>query len=227
MSPPSKQRDLPDLAPLIDQALLDPHLDQEALKQACDAARHFGFAGLCTNLIRLPAARERLGAPGPTKLIAVIAFPFGAIPSTLKQAEAEWAAANGAEALEVVPDFWALSQGQTECFAEELARLCALGLPVAVILNIAHLHADSLALAVDAAIDAGASGIQTGNGFSPAVSAADVRQLASLARGRCAIKAAGGLHTLDHSLELVEAGASRIGTSRGPELMQALRRGQA
>ncbi len=226
MSPPSKQRDLPDLAPLIDQVLLDPHLDQEALKQACDAARHFGFAGLSTNLTRLTAARERLGPPGPTRLIAVIAFPFGAIPSTLKQAEAEWAAAHGAEELDVVPDFWALSQGRSEPFAEELAKLCALGLPVGVILNMERLPADSLSIAVDAAIDAGASGIQTGNGFGPAVTAADVHQLANLARGRCAIKAAGGLHTLEHSLELVEAGATRIGTSRGPELMQALRRGQ-
>ncbi|HJM80263.1 MAG TPA: 2-deoxyribose-5-phosphate aldolase, partial [Prochlorococcaceae cyanobacterium Fu_MAG_72] len=122
MSASSKQRDLPDLAPLINQALLDPHLDQEALQQACDAARHFGFAGLSTNLTRLTAARERLGPPGPTRLIAVIAFPFGAIPSTLKQAEAEWAAAHGAEELDVVPDFWALSQGRSEPFAEELAK---------------------------------------------------------------------------------------------------------
>lgn len=74
MPGPSQQRELPDLAPLINQALLDPHLDQEVLQQTCDAARHFGFAGVCTNLNRLQAARERLGPPGPTRLIAVIAF---------------------------------------------------------------------------------------------------------------------------------------------------------
>ena len=226
MPGPSQQRELPDLAPLINQALLDPHLDQEVLQQACDEARHFGFAGLCTNLSRLKAARERLGPPGPTRLIAVIAFPFGAIPSTLKQAEAEWAADHGAEELDVVPDFWALSHGRAEHFAEELAEICALGLPVHVILNMARLPANSLSLAVDAAIDADVSGLQSGNGFGPAVTAADIRLLANLARGRCGIKAAGGLHTLEQALDMVEAGATRLGTSQGPALMQALRRGK-
>lgn len=222
----SHQRELPDLALLIHQAVLDPHLDQDQLQQACDAARHFGFAGLCTTLNRLPAARERLGPCGATKLIAVIAFPFGAIPSSLKQAEAEWAAAHGAEELDAVPDFMALTEGKAEVFAEELAALCELGLPVNVILDMNRLSKDSLNLAVDAAIDAGAAGLQTGNGFGAPVVPADVRQLTSLARGRCAIKAAGGLQTLDQALELVEAGASKLGTSRGPELMHSLRHGQ-
>jgi len=89
-----------------------------------------------------------------------------------------------------------------------------------------RLSKDSLALAVDAAIDAGAAGLQTGNGFGAPVVPDDVRQIISLARGRCAIKAAGGLQTLDQALELVEAGASKLGTSRGSELMHSLRHGQ-
>ena len=225
MSVPFPKSDLPDLAPLINQAVLDAHLDQNTLHEACDAARHFGLRGLCTNLTRLPSARKRLGPPGATKLIAVIAFPFGAIPSNLKLAEAEWAAAEGAEELEVVPNFLALSESQAEPFAEELSTLCELGLPVRAILDMAHLPASNLPIAIEASIDAGVNGIQTGNGFGPAVTTADVRHVAALANGRCAISAVGGVKTLGQALELIEAGANILGTSLGLELLQAQRRG--
>ncbi len=217
------QQELPDLAPLINQSLLDPHLDNTSLIQSCDAAKHFQFAGLCTNLIRIPIARQRLGKSGKTKLIAVIAFPFGAIPSTLKQLEGEWAAAHGAEELEVVPNFMHLKENAIEPFGEELAKLCSIGLPIRVILDMNKLSSSNLHKAVEASIDAGVSGLQSGNGFGAPVSAKEIQLLADLAKGRCAIAASGGLHNLDQTFEIIKAGASRLGTSRGPELMQALR----
>lgn len=216
----------PDLAPLIHQAVLDPHLSELNLSEACDAARHFGFGGICSHPNRLSMLRQRLGPPGPTALIAVIAFPFGAIPAELKRAEAEWAAAQGAEELDVVADFAALVDGRIETYAEELATICALGLPVRAVLDMNALHEESLALAVDAAIDAGVIGLQSGNGFGPAVTSEKVGRLKRLVRGRCAIKAAGGLDDLTLALDVVEAGAAQLGTSRGPKLMQALRRGE-
>ena len=76
-----EQQQLSDLAAKIHQAALTPHLDLEKFHQICDAAIHFNFSGLSTNLNQLPIARKRLGAPRHTKLIANIAFPFGAIPS--------------------------------------------------------------------------------------------------------------------------------------------------
>ena len=218
-----RRHELPDLAPLIDQALLDPMLSSERLQEGCDAARHFGFGGLCTTLTHLSAARERLGAPGATRLIAVIAFPFGAIPTPLKLAEAEWAAAHGAEALDVVPNLAALADGCSDAYAEELASLCSLGLPVTVILDMARFNDIQLALAVEAAIDAGAAALQTSNGFGPATSAGQIQQLRSLSRGRCGLKAAGGVHSLEQCEQLLEAGATALGTSSGPQLIQALR----
>ena len=121
---------------------------------------------ISTTLSQLPQLRDRLGrSDGGPVLIAVIGFPFGAIPATLKHAEAEWAAANGAQELDVVPDFQALANNEAGRFAEELALLCDLGLPLRVILDMARLNEDQLALAVEAAIDAGAVGVQSGNGF--------------------------------------------------------------
>ena len=218
-----RRQELPDLAPLIDQAVLDPLLSADRLHEACDAARHFGFGGLCTSLSQLSRARERLGAPGATRLIAVIAFPFGAIPTSLKLAEAEWAAEQGAEGLDVVPAMTALADGQINPFAEELAQLCGIGLPVTVVLDMARLTDEQLTLAVEASIDSGAAAVQNSNGFGGAATAAQIRLLGSLTRGRCGIKAAGGVHSLEQCQALLEAGATTLGTSSGTQLLQALR----
>jgi len=62
-----------------------------------------------------------------------------------------------------------------------------------------------------------------GSGFGPAASVEQVKLLRQLARGRAAVKASGGISSLEQAAALVEAGASRLGTSRGVALMQALR----
>ena len=170
-----------------------------------------------------PALRGDWAARRP-RLIAAIGFPFGALPQTLKQTEAEWAAAHGADELDVVPDFTALINGQSGAFAEELALICGLGLPVRVILDMARLPNELLPIAVEAAIDAGAAGVQTGNGFGPPASSEQIEALKPLCRGRCAIKAAGGIHRLEQVLALVQAGASLLGTSSAPQLLRQLRR---
>ena len=218
-------RDLPDLASLIDHALLDPHQGREAIERCCDEARHFGFAGVCVASRWLPAARERLGPSGGhgPKLISVVGFPFGAVPPAIKQAEAEWAAAAGAEELDVVPDFGALADADSTSFCQDLAAIVELGLPVKVILEVGRLEPAALALAVEASIDVGATFLKTGSGFGPAATVEQVKQLRDLARGRAAVKASGGIGTLEQAIELVEAGAGRLGTSRGVALMQALR----
>ncbi len=79
-------------------------------------------------------------------------------------------------------------------------------------------------LAVEAAIDAGAAGLQTSNGFGPACHADQILALKQLIRKRCAIKAAGGIHSLSHAGDLLLAGADLLGTSSAPALLQAQRR---
>ena len=218
-------RDLPDLAPLIDHALLDPHQGREAVLRCCDEARHFGFAGVCLASRWLPEARERLGPVGGRcpRLVSVVGFPFGAVPAEIKRAEAEWAAAAGAEELDVVPDFAALADGDSSRFCNDLAPIAELGLPVKVILEVGRLSPAALELAVEASIDVGAAMLKTGSGFGPAASVEQVKLLRQLARGRAAVKASGGISSLEQAAALVEAGASRLGTSRGVALMQALR----
>jgi deoxyribose-phosphate aldolase len=218
--------DRPDLAPLIDHALLDPHHGSSAVRQCCEEARHFGFAGVCVASRWVATAREQLpleGKGASPQLIAVVGFPFGAVPAAVKLAEAVAAAEAGADELDVVPDFGALVDRQSTPIHDELAAICELGLPVKVILEVGRLDPEALALLVEISIDAGARFLKSGSGFGPAVTVDHIEQLRQLARGRAAIKASGGIANLDQALALVEAGATRLGTSRGVALAQAMR----
>ena len=218
----------PDLAPLIDHAQLDPLAGREAINRCCDEARHFGFAGVCVASRWVAHARERLprnaGGVEP-RLVAVIGFPFGAVQAVIKRAEAELAAEQGADELDVVPDFGALSDRDSSTLLADLAAVAEVGLPFKVILEAGKLTPEALELLVEVSIDAGAGFLKTGSGFGPAATAAQVSTLRDLARGRAAIKASGGIASLDAALELVQAGASRLGTSRGVALIEALKAG--
>ena len=206
---------------VIYQAVLNPHFNKEMIVQACDASKQSGFAGLCTSLTTLPIARERLGSKSNTKLISVIAFPFGFIPTSNKQKEAEYAIEKGAEELDLVPNYFALKEGNIELFAEEINQISELGIPVRVIIDAnILLNSSKLSIAIDALIDAGAIGIQIGNGFGPSVSKDQTIYVSKIVKNRCSIKTVGGIKTFDQAIELIEAGSTYIGTSFGFEITQ-------
>ena len=206
---------------VIYQAILNPHFNKEAIVQVCDASKQNGFAGLCTSLANLTIARERLGSKSTTKLISVIAFPFGFIPTSNKRKEAEYAIEKGADELDLVPNYFALKEGNIELFAEEINQISELGIPVRVIIDANILiNSSKLSMAIDALIDAGAIGIQIGNGFGPSVSKDQTKHVSKLVKNRCSIKAVGGIKTFDQAIEIIEAGSTYIGTSFGFEITQ-------
>ena len=201
---------------VIHQAVLNPHLDKEMLAQVCNESKQNVFAGLCTSLSHLSIAREKLGSKSTTKLISVIAFPFGFIPTSNKLKEAEYAIEKGVEELDFVPNYFALEEGNIELFAEEINQLSELGVPVRVILDTSILlNPSKLPLAINASIDAGATGIQIGNGFGPAISKNLTQKVSEIVKNRCSIKAVGGIKTFDQAIEIIEAGSTFIGTSFG------------
>jgi len=211
-----------DLPPLLDQACLDP-LGSSKLQDQVEAAKFWGCGGFCIPSAWAKRVRPQLPANGP-KLVAVVGFPTGAVPPSIKLAEAEWVAEAGADELDVVPDFASLAEGNTEQVYEELAAIVQLGLPVKVILEAARLPTPLLKQLVEVAVDAGAQWIKTSTGYGPGVTPALVSQLVHLARRRIAVKAAGGIHDLEQALQLLAAGAQRLGLSRAPALLQAARR---
>ena len=206
---------------VIYQAVLNPHFDKEMIVQICDASKQNGFAGLCTSLSHLQVARERLGSKSTTKLISVIAFPFGFIPTFNKLKEAEYAIEKGAEELDLVPNYFALQQGNIDLFAEEINQISELGIPVRVIIDANILFNSSrLSITIDALIDAGAIGIQIGNGFGPSITRNQTNHVSKIVKNRCSIKTVGGIKTFDQAIEIIEAGSTFIGTSFGFEITQ-------
>ena len=206
---------------VIYQAVINPHLDKEMLVQVCNGSKQIGFAGLCTSLSHLSIAREKLGVGNTTKLISVIAFPFGFIPTFNKLKEAEYAIEKGAEEIDIVPNYFALKEGNIELFAEEINQISELGIPVRVIIDANTIfNSSKLSIAIDALIDAGAIGIQIGNGFGPSVSKEQTNHVSKIVKNRCSIKTVGGIKTFDQAIEIIEAGSTYIGTSFGFEITQ-------
>ena len=206
---------------VIHHAALNPHLDKESLFHVCDGSKQNGFAGLCISLSHLSIARERLGIKSSTKLISVIAFPFGFIPNHIKLKEAEYAIEKGVEELDLVPNYFALREGNIELFAEEIYQLSELGIPVRVIIDANTLsNASKLSCAINASIDAGATGLQIGNGFGSAITKNQLRKVSEIVKNRCSVKAVGGIKTFDQAIEIIEAGSTYVGTSFGFEIAQ-------
>ena len=221
MSQNSLEKAHENISNVIYQAVLNPHFDKEMIIQICDASKQNGFAGLCTSLSNLAIVRERLGSKSITKLISVIAFPFGFIPTSNKRKEAEYAIEKGAEELDLVPNYFALKEGNIELFAEEINQISELGIPVRVIIDSNTLsNLSKLSIAIEALIDAGAIGIQVGNGFGPSISKDQTNNVSKLVKNRCSIKTVGGIKTFDQAIELIEAGSTYIGTSFGFEITQ-------
>ncbi len=221
-------RERPDLASLIEHAQLDPHQGRQAVERCCDEARHFGFAGVCVASRWVDVARQRIprhgrgGGDGP-QLVSVIGFPFGAMPAAVKRLEAEAAVEAGADELDVVPDFGALTDGDSSAVLADLAPICELGAAVKVIVEVGRLDPEALALLVEISLDAGARYLKSGTGFGPGATVEQISRLQQLVGGRAGIKASGGINTLERAMELVDAGAIRLGTSRGVALVEAMK----
>ncbi len=209
-----------DLAELIDHSLLTPIATDEQVIQWCAEAERFNFPTVCLYPSYVAQAAELLHGKRP-KVCAVIGFPAGATTSAVKLYEAQEAIENGAGELDVMVNLGWLKAGKTAALHRELAEICQLGLPIVKAVLETHLLTDAeKLLAVEICIDAGISLIKTNTGWCGGATLDDVRLLKSVAKDQIGIKAAGGIHTAEFAYELVLAGATRLGTSSGVNLLQ-------
>lgn len=209
-----------DIAPLIDHALLNPDATPEQVEKWCQEADRYQFAAVCVYPVYVKQAAELLRNKSP-KVCTVIGFPTGATTSTAKLYEAQEAVDNGATELDVVLHIGGLKAGRTEELYQEIAQICdSTGQTVKVILETALLTDAQKRLAAEICMDAGAQFLKTSTGWYGGATVADVRLLKKVTQGQIAIKAAGGIRTVEQALDLVVAGATRLGTSRGPELLR-------
>ncbi len=209
-----------DIAPYIDHTLLMPMATSEHVKQWCEEADRFGFAAVCVYPVYVKQAAELLHGKSP-KVCTVIGFPSGATTSAVKLFEAQEALENGAVELDVVINLGWLKAGKTEEIHREIAEICeAADGNIKVILETNLLTDTEKSVAAEIAMDAGAAFIKTCTGWNGGATVADVRFLKEVARERVGIKASGGIKTAEQALDLIVAGATRLGTSRGIDLIR-------
>lgn len=209
-----------DIAPFIDHALLNPAATPEQVEQWCDEADRFKFAAVCVYPAYVRLAVERLHGKSP-KVCTTIGFPSGATTPASKLYEAQEAADNGATELDVVINLGLLKSGKTNELHREIAEICeSTGQTVKAILETALLTDAEKRLAAEICMEAGVAFLKTSTGLYGGATIADVGLLKEVTRERVGIKASGGIRTIEQAIELILAGATRLGTSRGPDLIR-------
>ncbi|NJL09331.1 MAG: deoxyribose-phosphate aldolase [Calothrix sp. SM1_7_51] len=209
-----------DIAPYIDHTLLWATATPDKIEQWCEEADRYHFAAVCVYPTSVRRAVELLHGKNP-KVCTVIGFPTGATTSAVKLYEALEAVENGAVELDVVINLSWLKAGLTEQLHREIAEICeATGQTVKVILETTLLTDTEKALGAEIAMDAGAAFLKTSTGWNGGATVDDVSLLKSVARDRVGIKASGGIRTYKDALDLIMAGASRLGTSSGIDLIR-------
>lgn len=208
------------LAEFIDHALLFPTATSEQVTRWCAEADRFGFVSVCVYPAHVRQAVELLHNKRPN-VCAVIGFPTGATTSATKLFEAQEAVENGATELDVVINLGWLKMGETEKLHRELAEICEeTDQTVKAILETGVLTEDEKRLAAEVCMDAGVSFLKTSTGWFGGATVEDVKLLKQISKDRVGIKASGGIRTPQQAIELILAGATRLGTSRGPDLIR-------
>lgn len=209
-----------DIAPLIDHSLLGSIATPDRVEQWCEEADRFRFAAVCVNPCHVRQAVALLHNKKPS-VCTVIGFPTGATTSAVKLYEAQEAAENGATELDIVINLGLLKSGQVDEFHREIAEIQeSTGQVTKAILEMSLLTEAEKRLAAELCMDAGVSFLKTSTGWNGGATVADVRLLKELTQDRVGIKASGGIRTIEQALELVVAGATRLGTSIGPDLLR-------
>jgi deoxyribose-phosphate aldolase len=210
------------LAAKIDHTLLRADAQPTEVEKLCDEAKVFKFAAVCVNPWFIPLAQEHLKASA-VALCTVIAFPLGANSTEVKVCEAEKAYAAGAVELDVVLNTGALKAGESAYVARELMALRR-AVPEALyklILETCNLNHKQIVLACRLAADAGFEFVKTSSGFgSHGALVEHVELMRASIRPGMQVKASGGIRDRSKALELVAAGASRIGSSQSIALVR-------
>jgi deoxyribose-phosphate aldolase len=208
----------------IEQSLLHPAIDEKSIQTLVRQALRYRFRAVCIPPFWVKkVARELAGED--IQVVTVIGFPFGYNMSQTKMAECQQALEDGADELDVVWSLTAFKSGMNWPKIElaQLAnRIHAAEKLLKVIVETAYLNAEELEQACLLCRDAGADFVKTSTGYAPeGARAATVREMRRLLPSQIGIKASGGIKTLEQALEMIQAGADRIGSSNGHGIMEA------
>lgn len=212
------------LAQMVDHTLLKAEATSADVAAHCQSARELGVFSVCISPSFLPLATDLL--PPEILVCTVVGFPSGKHKRKVKSGEAGLAVEQGADEVDMVIDVGAIRAGQWRFTAKEVAavRRATTGRTLKVILETAALSDDQIVRACITCKEAGADFVKTSTGFHPAggASAHAISLMSQTVGATMGIKASGGIRTTAAALEMIQAGATRLGLSGTAAVLDGL-----
>lgn len=206
----------------IDSTLLHPCANRQAIQDFCQETIEHGFRTVFVNPCWIPEA-VRLLQPQGVKVGVPIGFSLGGATTAIKVAETQEALAAGAEEFDMLINLGALKSGEYDWVENDIRAVvqAADGHLTKVIIETALLSQEEKATACRLIINAGAHYVKTATGFNGGgATLADIQYLKSIVGDKIKIKAAGGIRSWADACAMIDAGASRIGTSNAVKLLE-------
>jgi len=221
------------LAKYFDQTLLKPFVTEERLKEFCLESDKYGFAMVAINSFPVRFCKDVL-KNSDVHVGAAIGFPLGQTTIETKVFETKQAIEDGADEIDYVANLVKLKSGDLAYVEEEMRQIVAVcrenHKTSKVIFENCYLKDEEKIALCNIALKVLPDYIKTSTGFGtpePGVAVGatihDVQLMKSIVGDKIKVKAAGGVRTLDEALAMIDAGASRIGTSAGPKIIEELK----
>ncbi|WP_311431525.1 deoxyribose-phosphate aldolase [Facklamia hominis] len=207
----------------IDHTLLKAQATRSEIERLCQEAKKYQFMSVCVNPYWVAYANELLHDTS-VKVCTVIGFPLGANTSSVKAFEAKEAVKSGADEVDMVINVGLVKDGLWDQVQADIKAVVDAAKPalVKVIIETCLLEHDEIVNSCQAAQQAGADFVKTSTGFSTGgATVDDVALMRQTVGPDMGVKASGGIHTFEEAQALIEAGASRLGASKGVAIVQA------
>ncbi|CAM3190157.1 MAG: deoxyribose-phosphate aldolase [Pseudolactococcus laudensis] len=206
----------------IDHTVLKADTPKAKVQQIIDEAIQYDFMSVCINPTWVSFAAEKLAATD-VKVCTVIGFPLGANMSAVKAFEASEAIKNGADEVDMVINIGAAKDGDWDLVESDIQAVVDASGDVLtkVIIETSLLTDEEKVKACQAAVRAGADFVKTSTGFSTAgATVADIALMRQTVGPDLGVKASGGVRSIADAQAMIDAGATRLGTSNGVDIMK-------
>jgi len=208
---------------LFDHTILKADATKEDVKKVCEEAMAYSFCSVCVNSYYVPYVAELLHG-SDVKICTVVGFPLGAMSTRAKALEAKIAVMDGADEVDMVINIGALKDKDYDVVLEDIKAVkeaCGNAL-LKVIIETCLLTDEEKIKACELSKEANADFVKTSTGFSTAgAKVEDVKLMRETVGNDMGVKASGGIHDKEFANALVEAGASRLGTSATIKIVES------
>lgn len=206
---------------MIDHTKLGANVADAQIDQLIEEAKAYDFKSVCVNPIFVSKAKNALKDTN-VLVCTVIGFPHGTHHPEIKAMEARLAVLSGADELDMVINVNALKEGRDNVIYTEISGVVQMaeGRTVKVIIETCYLTPEEIVRACNIAVSAGANFVKTSTGFGPAgARVEDVLLMKETVKESAEVKASGGVRTYEDAMNMIKAGATRIGTSNGIQIV--------